>query len=81
MSAVRSGVGCTIANMGDLSSFSPGGFAPALPLEPPIYLTCSVISSGDSPLTHAGENVQNVLIRFLKDRVRETRRPGAEWIG
>jgi len=76
--AVRAGVGSTILNMGDVSSFLSGGFARPVLVEPPLYMTCSLISSGDFPLTHAGEAVRGTLVAFIGDYLRNVRPAGAE---
>jgi LysR family transcriptional regulator, nitrogen assimilation regulatory protein len=81
MWSVRNELGCTILPVGDLSNFGPNAFATPAAIEPPIYLTCSVVYSADLPLTTAGEAVRNVLVKFVEGRLRETGLPGAEWIG
>jgi LysR family nitrogen assimilation transcriptional regulator len=78
LSAVRTGIGHTILNV---SSMNQSGFAEPVMIEPAIFLTCSVVSSGDFPLTHAGEAVRNMLIQFVKDHIDKANRRGAEWIG
>ena len=80
LSAVRSGVANSIFNAGTFENVYPGAFAEPLLIEPPIYLTCSLVSSGDFPLTQAGEAVKNVLIRFMTDQIAANTRPGAELI-
>jgi LysR family nitrogen assimilation transcriptional regulator len=80
LSAVRSGVGSSIFNAGTFENVYPGAFAPPLLIEPPIFLTCSLVSSSDFPLTYAGEAVKNVLIHFVKDQIARSTRPGAELI-
>jgi LysR family transcriptional regulator, nitrogen assimilation regulatory protein len=80
MWSVRNEVGCTILPIGDLSNFGPRAFAQPVVIEPPIYLTCSIVHSADFPLTTAGEAVRDTLLTFIKRRVHETDMPGAEWI-
>ena len=80
LSAVRSGVGYSIYNAGTFANVYPGAFAEPLLIEPPIFLTCSLVSSSDFPLTHAGEAVKSVLIRFVEDQIAKSTRPGAELI-
>src|ERR1700730_12833195 len=80
MWSVRNEVGCTILPIGDLSNFGPNAFAKPALIEPPIYLTCSIVCSADFPLTNAGEAVRDTLLTFVKRRVSETDMPGAEWI-
>jgi len=78
LSAVRTGLAHSILNM---SIMGQRGFADPLLIEPPVYMTCSVISSSDFPLTHAGETVRDTLIQFVDQHLKTTQRPGAEWIG
>jgi LysR family transcriptional regulator, nitrogen assimilation regulatory protein len=80
LSAVQSGVGSSIFNAGTFSNVYRGQFADPLLIEPPLVMTCSVISSSDFPLTHAGEAVKAVLIRFIEDHIGQQKRPGAELI-
>jgi LysR family nitrogen assimilation transcriptional regulator len=80
LSAVRSGVGSAMYNAGTFNNVYPGMLAEPLLIEPPLFLTCSLVSSSDFPLTHAGEAVKTVLIRFVKDQITANTRPGAELI-
>ena len=81
LSAVRSGVGSSILNSGNFSHIYRGSdFAEPLLIEPPLFMTCSIISSSDFPLTHAGEAVKAVVIRFIEDHIGANNRPGAELI-
>ncbi|QRM56142.1 LysR substrate-binding domain-containing protein [Sinorhizobium sp. BG8] len=79
LSAVLSGVGQTVLPKGDLSDLPDSGLAKPVLVEPPLFLTASVLSSGDFPLTHAGEAVRRVLGEFAVDHLR-TAQEGAEWI-
>jgi LysR family nitrogen assimilation transcriptional regulator len=81
LSVVRTGIGNTILPKGDLSDIVGNDFAPPVLVEPPLFLTASIISSGDFPLTHAGEAVHSVLSKFVESHLRRTGAPGAEWIG
>ena len=81
LSMVRTGLGSTILPKGDLSDIAGSDLATPLLIEPPLFLTASVISSGDFPLTHAGEAVQDVLTKYVEKHLRETKAPGAEWVG
>jgi LysR family nitrogen assimilation transcriptional regulator len=80
MWSVRNEVGCTILPVGDLSNFGPHAFAKPAVIEPPIYLTCSMVYSADLPLTTAGEAVRNLLASFVEGQLRGTNMPGAEWL-
>jgi LysR family transcriptional regulator, nitrogen assimilation regulatory protein len=80
LSAVRSGAGSTILNLGDMSGFSLDDFAKPVLIEPTFYLTCCLIWSDESPLTLAAERVKTLLIDFMKDHIHSTKRPGALWL-
>jgi LysR family transcriptional regulator, nitrogen assimilation regulatory protein len=79
-SAVRSGAGSTIFNLGDMSGFSLDDFAEPVLIQPTFYLTCCLIWSNEFPLTLAAERVKALLIDFLKDHIRGSNRPGASWL-
>jgi LysR family nitrogen assimilation transcriptional regulator len=80
LSAVRSGAGSTILNLGDMSGFSLDDFADPILIEPAFYLTCCLIWSNEDTLTLAAERVKILLIEFLKSQIYETKRPGALWL-
>jgi LysR family nitrogen assimilation transcriptional regulator len=81
LAAVRIGIGDSVLPMGDLTVISGDDLAQPIPIEPPIHLTCSVISSGNFPLTGAGEAVRDLLSELVEQYLRETSAPGVEWIG
>ena len=78
--AVRSGVASTILPISDRATLERGGFAEPLLVEPALFLTCSVISSSDFPLTYAGEAVREILIELLRVQLRDAGLLGVEWI-
>jgi LysR family nitrogen assimilation transcriptional regulator len=80
LSAVRSGAGSSFLNLGDMSGFSLDDFAEPVLIVPTFYLTCCLIWSNESPLTLAAERVETLLIKFLKDHIHKTKRPGAVWL-
>jgi LysR family transcriptional regulator, nitrogen assimilation regulatory protein len=80
LSAVRTGIGNTILPRGDLAGVSSEDLAQPVLIEPPLYLTASIISSSDYPLTRAGEEVRSVLTQFVGDHLHKTPAPGSEWI-
>src|SRR5262249_5979855 len=80
LSAVRTGVGGSIFNAGTFSSVYRGDLAAPLLIEPPLSMTCSVISSSDSPLTHAAEAIKTIIIQFVADHIGAKKRPGAELV-
>jgi LysR family nitrogen assimilation transcriptional regulator len=81
LSAVRTGVGNAIIATGNLADVFGDDLPPPLLVEPPLYLTASIIWSSDFPLTHAGEAVRNVLAQYVERYLREHRPPGVRWIG
>ena len=50
-------------------------------IEPPIFLTCSIVSSGNFPLTNAAAAVRDLFTRFVENTLHQTQAPGVEWIG
>src|SRR5262245_2884920 len=78
--AARSGVASTILPIADRAMFERDGFVEPLLVEPPLFLTCSVISSSDFPLTHAGEKVREMLTEFLRVQLRDAGMLGVEWL-
>jgi LysR family transcriptional regulator, nitrogen assimilation regulatory protein len=78
--AVRSGVARTILPVANPDNFRHLGFVEPLTIEPGLFLTCSVISSGDFPLSHAGEAVRKLLIEFIETEVRKSGLMGLEWL-
>jgi LysR family nitrogen assimilation transcriptional regulator len=72
-------MGSTILPKGDFSNISTDRIA--LLIEPPLFLAASIISSGDFPLTYAGEAVGNVLMKVAERHFRANDVPGVEWIG
>lgn len=55
------------------------GQSPVL-IEPAFYLTCCIIWSSDHSLSLAADGVRELLIEFLRDHIRRTKRPGAVWL-
>lgn len=77
MSAVRAGIGNTVMNIGELPEGGFEGLPEPHPVEPALYMTCSVISSSDSALSIAAEAVQSSLVEVVRDFVKQTKRRGA----
>ncbi len=48
--------------------------------EPPVYLVCSLVSSGDFPPAYAAEAVRDLVIQFAESNLRATGAPGVEWM-
>lgn len=81
LSAVQSGMGFTILPKGDLSDVPGYGSFAALPIEPALFLTASVIASNETPLCHAAMMVRVTLNQLVFDIMQKTPPPGAEWAG
>ena len=73
--------GYGIMGIGDASHFGPTTFKKPLMIDPPIYLTCSIVRSADVPLTHAGQAAYDFLVDYIARRVEQPDMAGAEWIG
>lgn len=80
IAAVRAGVGGAVLPKGDLSDISGDDLGGPEAIEPPVYLTCSVISSGNFPLTHAAETVRDLFIGFIEITLQQMQASGVEWI-
>jgi LysR family nitrogen assimilation transcriptional regulator len=81
LSAVQTGMGDAILPKGDFSDMPGHGSVLALLIEPPIYLTASLIWSKEVPLTRAADAIRELFGTFVKDRLREKAFPGTEWAG
>jgi LysR family transcriptional regulator, nitrogen assimilation regulatory protein len=80
LTAVRAGVGGSVLPKGDLSDMSGDDLGEPEPIEPPVFLTCSIISSGNFPLTNAAGAVRDLLTKFVETTLHQTHAPGVEWI-
>lgn len=81
IAGVRTGIGHTVLPTGNLSDLSDNDLAPPLLIEPPLFLTASIISSSDFPLTFAGDAVREVMMALTKRHLQNSDVPGAEWVG
>lgn len=80
LSALRAGIGDTILPKGDLTDVAGNDIAEPVLIEPPLFLTASIISSSDYPLTRAAEAVCNLLLQFVGDYTHKAATPGVDWI-
>jgi LysR family transcriptional regulator, nitrogen assimilation regulatory protein len=81
LAAVRAGLGGVILPTGNLTDIGGGDLsAPAL-IEPPLYLTASIVSDSDTPLSRAGEALRTLLIELVRGHLEKERLPGTEWVG
>ncbi|MBN9582092.1 MAG: LysR family transcriptional regulator [Afipia sp.] len=81
LSAVRTGIGHTMLNIGVLTGKGHEALAAPVLIEPPISMICSVIQSGDFCLSAPGEAVRKSTVELIRTFVTKTARPGAELIG
>ena len=81
LSAVESGLGDTILPKGDFSDVPGNTHMFAIPIDPPLYLTASLISSNNATPTRAVEAVQAAFVEFVREHLQAHPMPGAEWIG
>jgi LysR family nitrogen assimilation transcriptional regulator len=77
LSAVLIGVGDAIVPMGDLARVPGYATVRTIPIEPPIFLTASLLWSNEEPLTAAGETVRDLLSVFVRRQLDEQLLTGA----
>lgn len=80
LAAVRNGIGDTILPKGDMSDLAGDDLLQPLLIEPPAYLTCSIITSPDFPLARAGDAIRALLAKFTCDLLRKVEAPGVAFI-
>ncbi|WP_313622168.1 LysR substrate-binding domain-containing protein [Achromobacter sp.] len=78
LSAVQAGIGNTILPLGDFSGMPGRSMVWAMLIEPPVYLTATVIASSDVPLAPPAEAVRTLLGDFVMQQVQEKGLAGAE---
>ena len=79
LSTVRAGLGATLLPQGELAELGDDIAGPAL-IEPPLYMTVSIVSSQEMPLPYAADEVRKLLRACIERHVRETQPPGAAWV-
>ncbi|MNT59263.1 nitrogen assimilation transcriptional regulator [compost metagenome] len=77
LSAVQAGIGNTILPLGDFSGV-PGAMVWAVLIEPPVYLTATLIASNEVPLAPPAEAVRMLLSDFVMQQVQDRGLAGAE---
>jgi LysR family transcriptional regulator, nitrogen assimilation regulatory protein len=81
LAAVRAGVGGVVLPTGDLSGVAGDDLPRPALIEPALYVTASVVSDSDAPLTRAGEALRTLLVPLVKRHLESERLPGTEWLG
>jgi LysR family transcriptional regulator, nitrogen assimilation regulatory protein len=77
---VRTGIAHTLLPVANRKNFLEQGLVELLPVDADLYLTCSIISSSDFPLSRASEAVRILLMEFIKAELRDGNIVGLEWI-
>ncbi len=80
LAAVRMGMGGTVVMAGNLADIGASDLFPLIPIEPPLYVTASIVSHSGAPLTRAAEAVHAVLVPLLKKHMDSGQEYGVEWI-
>lgn len=75
---VRQGLGGTLLPMGTLQDDISYGLAPPVSIEPPMFLTASVIWSGDAAPSRAADAVRDALTDFIATHIGHSDLPGLE---
>jgi LysR family nitrogen assimilation transcriptional regulator len=75
---VRQGLGATLLPVGVLQESINHGLAQPLAIEPPLFLTASVIWSGDAAPSRAADAVRAALTDFIATHIGRSELPGLE---
>jgi LysR family nitrogen assimilation transcriptional regulator len=81
ISIVRQGLGGTVLPRGRSHQDDVANVSPPRMIEPPLFLTASVLWSNDAALSRAAEAVRLTLIDHVGAHFRESREPGLELLG
>jgi LysR family nitrogen assimilation transcriptional regulator len=81
LASVRAGLGGTIVTIGNLAGIGGSDLPPPVLIEPPLYVTASIISDSDTPLTSAGEALRSLLVPLLRSHLETEDLPGTQWVG
>ena len=81
VSAVQSGTCGTILPTEDVSTMPGRTALTATPIEPPMWLTASVLMPTDSPLSGAADAVRQVFVKFVAQSIAMNPVSGLQWTG
>jgi LysR family nitrogen assimilation transcriptional regulator len=81
LAAVRAGLGGTVLPTGNLSGIGGADLPRPALIEPPMYLTASIVCDSDTPLSRAAEAVRTMLVSLVKSHLETEQLPGTEWLG
>lgn len=81
VSAVQTGLGATILPKGDFSDVAGNTKLFAIPIDPPVFLTASLIASSDGAPTRATQEIRTLFVDFARRHLESHPVSGAEWIG
>ncbi len=76
LAAVRAGMGGTVIMGGIWRDVGASDLPPTL-IVPPLYVTASIVSDSEVPLTRAGEAVRELLIPLIKKHLRDGQLSGS----
>jgi LysR family nitrogen assimilation transcriptional regulator len=77
---VKTGIAHTLLPVANARNLLDQGLAELLPVDADLYLTCSIISSSDFPLSRAGEAVRILLTECIAAELQDGHIPGLEWL-
>jgi LysR family transcriptional regulator, nitrogen assimilation regulatory protein len=77
---VKTGIAHTLLPVTNRKGLVREGFVEPLPIEAEMYLTCSIISSSDFPLSRASEAVRKLMVDFIETELQEGDVVGIEWL-
>jgi LysR family nitrogen assimilation transcriptional regulator len=77
---VKTGIAHTLLPVANRKTFLDQGLVEPLPIDADLYLTCSIISSSDFPLSRAGEAVRLLLTEFIAAELQDGHIVGLEWL-
>lgn len=81
LAAVQRGLGNTILPTGDLRDVPGSGNLRLWPIEPPLFVTASILSSEDASLSAAATVVRHLFIDLVFEMMAAAPPPGAQWVG
>jgi len=81
VSAVQSGAGDAILPTADVSGMPGHTALTATPIDPPIWLTASILMPADSPLSGAADAVRQLFAGFVARWLTDNPASGMQWAG
>jgi LysR family nitrogen assimilation transcriptional regulator len=78
--AVRAGLGGTVIPTGTLAHVGGVDLQVPAPIEPPLYVTATLVADKSAPLTQAAYAVHALLVPVIKDYLDVEQIPGTQWV-